>query len=103
MAYQHAIGRLSVLSRHLSSSDIEASDIQRQHTKADEEVRPAPGGGHGTLTIIDHRTGKKYTVSACLCDPTCPGPRVFPIILHMYDGSSMAGGHKSECCLISAD
>jgi len=28
----------------------------------DDSVRPAPGGGKGTLTIVDNRTGKKYTV-----------------------------------------
>lgn len=32
-----------------------------EHTSA-AAARPAPGGGPGTLTIIDNRTGKKYDV-----------------------------------------
>jgi len=43
------------------SSD-ESSDLSRQPTRANDDVRPAPGGGKGTLTILDNRTGKKYTV-----------------------------------------
>ncbi len=32
-------------------------------TKAvSKEQRPAPGGGPGSLTIIDNRTGKKYDI-----------------------------------------
>lgn len=58
MASTSAQARLSVLSRQLADSS-----IARQGTKADDEsVRPAPGGGRGTLTVIDNRTGKKYTV-----------------------------------------
>ncbi len=26
-------------------------------------LRPTPGGGAGTLTVIDNRTGKKYEIS----------------------------------------
>jgi hypothetical protein len=63
MAFSSAVGRLSVLSQHLSA-DCEAATLQRQETRADEDVRPAPGGGPGTLTVLDNRTGKKYTVSA---------------------------------------
>jgi hypothetical protein len=61
MAFSSAVGRLSVLSQHLSA-DCEQNTLQRQDTRADEEVRPAPGGGPGTLTVLDNRTGKKYTV-----------------------------------------
>jgi len=67
MAFSSAIGRLSVLSQHLSA-DSESGTLQRQETRADEDVRPAPGGGPGTLTVLDNRTGKKYTVS-CLNSP----------------------------------
>lgn len=52
-----------MLSQHLSA-DSEAATLQRQETRADEDVRPAPGGGPGTLTVLDNRTGKKYTVRA---------------------------------------
>ena len=31
-----------------------------QSTKASDEKRPLPGGGPGTITIVDNRTGKKY-------------------------------------------
>lgn len=53
-----AQARLSVLSRQLGAV------VERQDAKAedDESVRPAPGGGRGTLTVVDNRTGKKYTV-----------------------------------------
>lgn len=62
-----AAQRLAVLSRHLEAvsarSDGELSVISRANTKAeDEEARAAPGGGRGTLTVLDNRTGKKYTV-----------------------------------------
>jgi citrate synthase len=61
MAFSSAVGRLSVLSQHLSA-DNEQTTLQRQETRADEDVRPAPGGGPGTLTVLDNRTGKKYTL-----------------------------------------
>lgn len=31
-------------------------------TGGDQKVRLAPGGGPGTLTVVDNRTGKKYEV-----------------------------------------
>lgn len=37
-----------------------------QDTKATSSERPAPGGGPGTLTIVDNRTGKKYDVKVHL-------------------------------------
>lgn len=65
MAYRSAVSRLSVLSHHLAAED-EAAWIARQDTAAAaEDVRPAPGGGKGTLTVVDNRTGKKYTVRHC--------------------------------------
>lgn len=64
MAYNSAVSRLSVLSHHLGAGE-EAPCLARQDTAAaaDDSVRPAPGGGKGTLTVLDNRTGKKYTVS----------------------------------------
>lgn len=47
--------RLEVLSRQLGA------DVARNNTAAVEE-RPAPAGGKGTLTVVDNRTGKKYTL-----------------------------------------
>uniref|UniRef100_A0A7S0VEM7 Citrate synthase n=1 Tax=Polytomella parva TaxID=51329 RepID=A0A7S0VEM7_9CHLO len=41
----NAISRLDVLSKQLTAED---------------EQRPAPGGGPGSLTLTDNRTGKKY-------------------------------------------
>lgn len=40
------------------------SVLERQETAAagESDVRPAPGGGPGTITVLDNRTGKKYTV-----------------------------------------
>ncbi|GBF91260.1 citrate synthase [Raphidocelis subcapitata] len=57
-----ANSRLSVLSRQLSALAVDEDQLQRQATKADESVRPAPGGGRGTLTVVDNRSGKKYTI-----------------------------------------
>ena len=34
--------------------------LELHHTKNAGEQRPAPGGGPGTLTVVDNRTGKKY-------------------------------------------
>ena len=36
--------------------------IGPQHTKAASAERPAPGGGPGSLTVVDNRTGKKYEI-----------------------------------------
>lgn len=58
-----ATGRLGVLTRHLSPPDsLDALDIIRRVPTSATEIRPAPGGGPGTLTIVDNRTGKKYEV-----------------------------------------
>lgn len=69
MAVEHAAGRMAVLSRQLTSSATisdqeECSQVvlERQGTSAAVEERPAPGGGRGTLTVVDNRTGKKYTI-----------------------------------------
>lgn len=56
-----AAGRLAVLSRQLAGMQPEDA-VARNDTSAEEEQRPAPGGGRGTLTVVDNRTGKKYTV-----------------------------------------
>lgn len=58
-----ANSRLAVLARQLTSAD----ELKRNDTLA-EETRPAPGGGRGTLTVLDNRTGKKYTVR---CGAAC--------------------------------
>mmetsp|Transcript_34533 Transcript_34533/g.87293 ORF Transcript_34533/g.87293 Transcript_34533/m.87293 type:complete len:513 (-) Transcript_34533:781-2319(-) len=62
-----AAGRLEVLSRQLGAVANEeqactSNDVARNSTAAEEEVRPAPGGGRGTLTVLDNRSGKKYTL-----------------------------------------
>lgn len=63
MARTPAAERLAVLSKQLGAVGLEPeSSLQRLATKASEDVRPAPGGGKGTLTVVDNRTGKKYTV-----------------------------------------
>jgi hypothetical protein len=60
--------RLLVLSKQLSGAPPGKASrliLQAQPTRgAEDEVRPAPGGGKGTLTVLDNRTGKKYTVRA---------------------------------------
>uniref|UniRef100_A0A061QZK6 Citrate synthase n=1 Tax=Tetraselmis sp. GSL018 TaxID=582737 RepID=A0A061QZK6_9CHLO len=51
-----AVKRLDILSRQLSKPEKSLSDIENQ------KARPAPGGGPGTLTVRDNRTGKEYEV-----------------------------------------
>ena len=61
--------RLAVLSKQLSAGAAPPAEhalpIAAQATRGagEDEVRPAPGGGKGSLTVLDNRTGKKYTVS----------------------------------------
>jgi len=59
-------GRLAVLARQLAAggepSSETAGGLATQHARAEAEQRPAPGGGKGTLSVIDNRTGRKYTV-----------------------------------------
>ena len=53
--------RLEVLTRQLAAScHLEQSQLVREETSSEE--RPLPGGGRGTLSVVDNRTGKKYTV-----------------------------------------
>lgn len=52
-----------MLGRHLVNDEGHDGGLHRVATRAqNSDVRPAPGGGKGTLTIVDNRTGKKYTV-----------------------------------------
>ena len=91
MTSSSAQGRLAALQRHLQTLDFHTQNgecrhshahsqlarciqvhetcswcpcpgIEPQETKATSVERPAPGGGPGTLTIVDNRTGKKYEV-----------------------------------------
>lgn len=62
-----AADRIATLQRHLQAHRIESGAeqcIEIQSTKADinPKERPAPGGGPGTLTVVDNRTGKKYDI-----------------------------------------
>jgi hypothetical protein len=60
MASSAAISRLSVLAGQLDGT---APSLGRVETRGDESTaRPPPAGGRGTLTVLDNRTGKKYTV-----------------------------------------
>lgn len=61
-----------MLSRQLGA------DVARNNTAAVEE-RPAPAGGKGTLTVVDNRTGKKYTVSSSSL--TWPRPCISKMLL----------------------
>ena len=62
-----AADRIATLQRHLQSHQISneaQTSVQPQVTKAesDPKERPAPGGGPGTLSVTDSRTGKKYEI-----------------------------------------
>lgn len=60
------VSRIEALQRHLAvpQREIESVEVQAHPTLAQESaVRPTPGGGAGTLTVIDNRTGKKYEIS----------------------------------------
>eukprot|EP00887_Chlorella_sp_A99_P004780 scaffold4.g4780.t1 len=53
--------RLQALNRHLQGQPQE-EDVEQQQTSAPEAVRPVPGGGPGTLTAVDNRTGRSYEI-----------------------------------------
>ncbi len=62
-----AAERIAALQRHLQSHRVQdeaQSSVEPQITKAesDPKERPAPGGGPGTLSVTDSRTGKKYEI-----------------------------------------
>ena len=62
-----AADRIAALQRHLQSTSLESvseSSLEVQVTKAesDPKDRPAPGGGPGTLSVKDSRTGKTYDI-----------------------------------------
>jgi len=77
--------RLEILSRQLTAAADsvylqEPQQLVRSGARANEGayIRPAPGGGKGTLTVVDNRSGKRYTVcdngtgvvDTTLCDLT---------------------------------
>ena len=62
-----AADRIAALQRHLHLHQIEnevQSSVECQSSKAesDPKERPAPGGGPGSLSVVDNRTGKKYDI-----------------------------------------
>ena len=58
-----AADRIAALQRHLQGQHLD-SDFQLNEVKAsaDPKERPAPGGGPGSLTVKDNRTGKTYEI-----------------------------------------
>jgi citrate synthase len=54
-----------MLSGHLpAASGQDDSELEQASTSAaPEAVRPTPGGGPGTLTVVDNRTGRHYEVA----------------------------------------
>ena len=58
-----AADRIAALQRHLQAHHLD-SELQLNETKAsaDPKERPAPGGGPGSLTVKDNRTGKTYEI-----------------------------------------
>ncbi|GFR42004.1 hypothetical protein Agub_g2818 [Astrephomene gubernaculifera] len=57
-----APSRLAVLSRQMTGTASEDAVARNNTAQQEVEERPAPGGGRGTLTVVDNRTGKKYTI-----------------------------------------
>jgi hypothetical protein len=61
-ADRHAMERrMSILAGHLEQPFF--SGTQQQQLEASivsAEIAPSPGGGAGTLSVIDNRTGKRY-------------------------------------------
>ncbi|KAJ7550719.1 hypothetical protein O6H91_07G114400 [Diphasiastrum complanatum] len=56
----HSMNRLAVLSRHLSISSPEELPALQASVVSAAEVAPTPGGGKGSLAVVDNRTGKHY-------------------------------------------
>lgn len=62
-----AASRIAALQRHLQAhrdeSDAEQCvEVQNTKAESDSKERPAPGGGPGSLSVLDNRTGKKYEI-----------------------------------------
>ena len=90
MSHSAVEGRLAALQRHLSAGlnlsngeidgckvaghdrhshahltilqHVVQAGLELQQTKSAGAQRPAPGGGAGSLTVVDNRTGKKYEI-----------------------------------------
>jgi citrate synthase len=63
-ADRHAMERrMSILAGHLEQQPFFSGTQQQQQLEASivsAEIAPSPGGGPGTLSVIDNRTGKRY-------------------------------------------
>lgn len=61
-----AADRIAALQRHLQAHSLGADNVfELNETKANKDnpkERLAPGGGPGTLSVVDNRTGKKYEI-----------------------------------------
>lgn len=55
--------RIATLQRHLAGASLhdESHELEAHQTSA--ELRAAPGGGPGTLSITDSRTGRRYDIT----------------------------------------
>ena len=66
MSQQVAASRLATLRKQLEVTDlspVKDEGLNRQDTRGEvERERPAPGGGSGSLSVVDNRTGKKYEI-----------------------------------------
>ena len=62
MAPLHSQERMAVISRHVVGPVAAAANggDGLERVVANAELRQAPGGGPGTVTLVDNRTGKKY-------------------------------------------
>lgn len=68
-----SMSRIEVLSRQFASMPLDSTSLDANPASArvvPDEERPAPGGGRGTLTVVDNRTGKQYTVSLAKANPS---------------------------------
>ena len=57
-----AASRLEAIGRHVVPSGEDHLERHPTAAGAASRVRLAPGGGPGTLTVVDNRTGKKYEI-----------------------------------------
>lgn len=67
------MSRIEVLSRQFANMPLDSTCLDANPASArivPDEERPAPGGGRGTLSVTDNRTGKQYTVSLPTASPS---------------------------------
>lgn len=58
----HEIKKINVTKQTTIGTPIEPINVASTSSSSSTSVRPTPGGGPGSLTLVDSRTGKRYEI-----------------------------------------